>query len=525
MRLTDPPAPELIHSAYARELADATILYEGMSLADLAHVVGLAETGVVRPEASGQLLRALLSIHPRPPLDFALDPATGDLYSNRQAHLSLLTPHAAYLGAGRARREAATIAYRIAVRSRLLSLAAALMDCAGAACEQAEAHIATLFPDYTYLQPAQPTSFGHYLLTFVYPILRDLDRLRTAFVRTNASPAGSGSVNGTRLPLDRLRLAELLGFDTVIPHTRDAMWQADGPIELAALLAAALVNLDRLGEDLQVFATHEFGLVELADRHSRPSVIMPQKKNPYSLAYVRGAAGEALGTLAAMAAVGKTPSGQPDNRIFAYGVLPRALDQSIGVARLMAGVLGGLMVNVERAAERAGAGFAGATDLAEALMLETGLDYGTAHNVVGRAVRNALDAREVPPSITSEGLASAAQALIGRRLELSSTSLASAVDPAAIVASRTGPGGAARSSIADMLAEIRLALDDHRQWRQACELRLDQAVTGLLVRAASLARPPTTPAPPEGEEHEKTMGDLLSELPDPRILRGRFPTD
>src|SRR5258707_1184668 len=101
-------------------------------------------------------------------------------------------------------------------RARLLGLASALGDLAAAALDLAQTHRATLFPDYTYLQPAQPTTFGHYLLTFVAPILRDLDRARPAFVHANASPAGSGSVNGSRLPLDRARLAARLGFDTVI---------------------------------------------------------------------------------------------------------------------------------------------------------------------------------------------------------------------------------------------------------------------------------------------------------------------
>ena len=523
MRLSEAAAPELIHTAYARERADTAILYAGMSRADLAHVVMLIEAGAIPRKAGGLLLHALLAAHPSPPLDFARDPAIGDLYSNREAYLAMFTPHAGYLSAGRARREAITIAYRIAVRSSLLNLAAALIDCARAAADVAETHIATLFPDYTYLQTAQPTTFGHYLLTFVYPILRDLDRLQAAFVRTNVSPAGSGSVNGTRLPLDRAHLAKLLGFDALIPHTRDAMWQADGPIEIAALLSAALINLDRLAEDLQIFATQEFGLVELADRHSRISIIMPQKKNPYSLTYVRGVAGETLGTLTAMTAIGKTPSGQPDNRIFAHGAVPRALEQATGVARLMAGVLNGLTVNVERATERATAGFAGATDLAEVIMREAGIDYRTAHKIVGRVVRDALESEAKASEISPEMIAAAAEAVIERRIELSAERLAEILDPAAIVATRTAPGGASESSIRAMLAEIRAGLSEHRKWRQAWEMRLEQADASLQVKATSLAIAPEAPAQPDDDEtREKTMGDLLRELPERKWRRRRW---
>lgn len=517
MRLTDPPANELIHTAYAREVGDAAILYEGMSLADIAHVVGLIEASVIPREAGGELLSALLLIHPSPPLDFALDPARGDLYSNREAYLRMLSAPAGWLSAGRARREATTIGYRIAVRARLLKLTAALGDCAAAAAELAAAHRAALFPDYTYLQPAQPTTFGHYLLTFVYPLLRDLDRARAAFARANASPAGSGSVNGSRLPLDRARLAELLGFDSVIPHTRDAMWQADGPIEVAALLTAALVNLDRLAEDLQIFSTAEFGLVELADRHTRTSVIMPQKKNPYSLAYIRGVCGESIGTLAAMAAVGKTPSGQIDNRIFAYGDVPRALDRATGAASLMADVLRGLTVNTGLAAKRASENFIGATDLAEVIMLNCGLDYKAAHDLVGHAVRAAIESGAT--ALTADLLEAAAQTHLGRALGLAPEAIAEALDPARIVAARSGPGGAAESSVTQMIDECRESLAEHARWREAAQLRLQAAEAFLLMTASALQiepRPPAKEEPPEEPQPptEKREPPSLEELAD-----------
>ena len=501
-RLTEPPAPELIVTAYAREVGDADILYPGLSLADLAHIVMLVEAGLVPPADGASLAHALLEIHPRPPLDFSLDPARGDLYSNREAYLRMLTSATGWLATGRARREATTIGYRIAARTRLLALAAALADCASAALDLAEAHAVTLFPDYTYLQPAQPSTFGHYLLTFIYPLLRDLDRSHAVFARTNLSPAGSGSVNGSRLPLNRPRLAQLLGFDGLIPHTRDAMWQADGPIELAALMTGALITLDRLSEDLQIFSTSEFGLIELADRHTRISLIMPQKKNPYSLAYLRGVCGEMLGTLTAMAAVGKSPSGQIDNRIFAYGDIPRALETATQAMQLMASVLRGVTVNQARAAQRAAADFIGATDLAEVIMQNGGLHYKAAHDLVAHAVRLAIEKGETTLStdfLQAAGLAPEA---------LTPEQLAEALDPARIVQTRTGPGGAAESSVRQMIAECRAAIAEHARWREATAARLQMAEAQLLMTATALSlnRPPTeespAPEPPPGSAEE-----------------------
>ncbi len=486
MRLTEPPADELIHTAYARETGDAAILYEGMSLADLAHIIELIELKVVPREAGGELLAALVHIHPSPPPDFALDPARGDLYSNREAYLKTLTSATGWLSAGRARREATTVAYRIAVRKRLLALAVRLEDCGFAALDLAESQRATLFPDYTYLQPAQPTTFGHYLLTFVYPMLRDLDRLRAAFDRTNLSPAGIGSVNGSRLPLDRIRLAQWLGFDGVITHTRDAMWQADGPIEIAALLVSMLVNLDRLAEDLQIFSTAEFGLIELADRHTRTSVMMPQKKNPYSLAYLRGLTSECIGVLTAMAAVAKTPSGQVDNRMFAYGDVPRALDSTLGAIQLMADVLRGIAVKVNIAVQRASDHFMGATDLAEVIMLNCGMDYKAAHDLVGHAVRVALDSGAT--TLSADLIDRAAEETIGRKLDLALELIAATLDPANIVATRTTLGGAAESAVMKMITECRSGLHEAGYWRALTQARLTEAESTLLATAAAYAQ-------------------------------------
>jgi argininosuccinate lyase len=488
-RVKEPPAPELVAAAGRTETGDADVLWSDMGLADLAHVVTLVEDKVIPPAAGGRLLAHLLDLQQAPLADLRVDPALGDLYSNREHWVSARDPEAGgWLSAGRARREATTVGYRIAVRRRLLALAGAVADAARAALDQAERHVDTLMPDYTYLQQAHPTTLGHYLTSFVYPMRRDLERLQGCYARANTGAGGVGSINGSRLPLDRDRLAEALGFDGPIVHARDAMWQADAPVETVAAAVACLVNLDRLSEDLMIWATSEFALVELADRHSRASVIMPQKKNPYALAWVRGVAGTMIGRLAGMAAVGCTPSAQVDNRIFAYGEVPRALDEATAAARLVAGVLDGLTVNTALMARRAMDGQAQATDLAEIVMGECGLNYRDAHRVVGLVVRLAMERgmplREVGPGLIDE----AARAVLGRPLELPAALVAGAVDAGQVVASRTGRGGAAPASVRRMIAECREALDAARSWRAGAQERLDAAEAALMARAADLAR-------------------------------------
>jgi argininosuccinate lyase len=342
-------------------------------------------------------------------------------------------------------------------------------------------------PDFTYLQHAQPTTLAHYLLSFVFPIMRDFDRLRACFRRVDQSPGGIGSINGSRLPLNRRRLAELLGFAEVITHTRDAMWQADMPVEIMADIVAAVVNMDRLGEDLQVWVTQEFGLVELADGYCRASVIMPQKKNPYSLAYVRGVAGVLIGQMTAMANVGRTISGQPDNRIFAYGDVPRALDLAVQTARLMTGVVKTLKVNAEVMARRAEEGYSQATDLAELIMLEAHLPYLTAHRLVGEVIA-AAQQDGIPALRISSGMIDiAAERVIGRALNLPEDGMARVLQPREIVATRIGLGGAAAEPIKSMVAEARHSLAETRDWKKNMETRLAVAEAGLIKISGEMA--------------------------------------
>ncbi len=477
-RLASGPSEGLIQTAFKKELDEQADLFEGMSWVDLAHTLVMMEAGVVPGVAGQDLLSALLKLHERP-ADFTLDPARGDLYTNREAWLATQTGASAWLGTGRARREATTTAFLIKLRGGLLSLAEALTTTGQSMTAKARELRTALMPDYTYLQSAQPTSFGHYLLGFVYPILRDLDRLRGLYARVNRSPAGCGSTNGSRLPQDRGRLRKLLGFDELVTHARDAMWQADLPIETAAVLTAVLVNLDRLAEDLQIYATEEFALIELDDRHARASKIMPQKKNPYALAHIRGVASAMIGTLAASAAAGRTPSGQPDNRLPLYGLIPRAIEDTHGAVDLMGEVVQFLTFNEQHGRRRLDRGFALATDLAEVLVLESGLNFRQAHRLVGHLVRRHLTDGDLN-RLTPDELAATALEALGQKVQLSQTALRNALDPETAVSARFAAGGAAPQAMEAMITECERALVEADAWTRQQRQRLQMAEDSLL---------------------------------------------
>jgi argininosuccinate lyase len=342
-------------------------------------------------------------------------------------------------------------------------------------------------PDQTYLQQAQPSTFGHYALTFAYPALRDAERLLEGHRWANRSPGGAGCVNGSRLVLDRRRIAGLLGFDEVIPHTRDAMWQTDGMIDLMAAAVSLVTNLSKFAEDLEIWDSQEFDFVELAGPYTRSSVLMPQKRNPYALSIVRGASGILIGRLSGLLAVVKTPSARTDNLIFAYGEVPRSLELAGKVTRLMRGVVSSLEVRSERMLESLLAGFSQATDLAEHVMLSCGVDYRTAYVVVGEAVRSAARLGLRGVDLTGEMLDRAAVERIGRPLGLSGADLSSVLDPREIVLTRTAPGGAAPDVVRSMSESCRAWAAEVRVEAQR---RADAAVASEaeLVRLAEEVR-------------------------------------
>lgn len=449
-------ASEVVQSANSLEAKYGPILFRGLGLANMAHVRTLRHASVISEEVERELLYAITEVDTLGEIDF--DPAIGDAYVNYEKAVAKYAPDTVgWLRAGRARRDATNIAFHIAVRHRLLDLWKAVISLAREVVNTAYDNTYTLMPDYTYLQQAQPTTLGHYLLGFVYPMLRDMTRLEACYDRVNRCPGGIGSSNGTRLGLDRELLAELLGFDGPVTHARDAMWQADLPIEIASTTVTALINLSRLAEDLQVWCTQEFGLIELGDDVCRSSAIMPQKKNPYALTYIRGLANMSVGTMAAMANVGRTPTGQPDNRIFAYGTIPNLLDYAINAVKLMERVIAGMEVSRKRMFELANGEDIRATDEADELMLAHGIPYTEAYRMANR--------REVSMPF---------------------------VDATSIISTRTGIGGAAPKQMREMVHRCRSRLGFESGRVRDRHFQITSAEDALERECYGLSRPTET---------------------------------
>jgi argininosuccinate lyase len=488
-RLSGGAAGELVAAAYAAESAHGPRLARGLSLADLAHAVALVEGGDLGGEDAKGLLQGLLELHEIPGEAFPWDPSLGDAFNAREAELERRVGRSAagWLSAGRPRREAFRVALRLTARAGSRELHDALVDQAAALARHARETRAALATDYTYLQPAQPTTVGHLLLAYAYPALRDSDRARRSYDALGTSVAGAGGSAGSRWSIDRERLAELLGADGLVEHAKDAAWQADVYLELLATLAIAATHQSQLGQDFEIYASQEFGLLELADAHSRASALMPQKKNPYALAAIRTQAGQATGDVTSALVALHTGSARTDHFHLLNGTVPRALDEAVAIARLTASVLDGLELRTERFEEIAREGFVTAADVADVLALQGGLDYRSAHKVVGRAVRDLVESGDPPSAFTPERLAEAAESAIGRTVELDETTLRAALDPAACAAARRQTGSSSATAMETMLSGLEDQLTEHESWSTTARERESAAEAALLARAAELA--------------------------------------
>ncbi|MFT4087914.1 MAG: argininosuccinate lyase [Gordonia sp. (in: high G+C Gram-positive bacteria)] len=291
------------------------------------------------------------------------------------------------LRAGRSRNDQVATLFRMWLRDAMRRVAADVLDLAQSLVEQAAANPGVVMPGKTHLQAAQPVLLGHTLMAHAQPLLRDVSRLVDADRRTAVSPYGSGALAGSSLGLDPEAIAADLGFDRAADNSIDATSSRDFAAEAAFVFAMIAVDMSRLGEDVILWSTPEFGYVTLADAWSTGSSIMPQKKNPDVAELARGKAGRLIGNLTGLLA---TLKAQPlaYNRDLQEDKEP--VFDSVAQLELllpaMTGLVATLTFHPERMAELAPAGFTLATDIAEWLVRQ-GVPFRVAHEVAGESVR------------------------------------------------------------------------------------------------------------------------------------------
>ena len=302
----------------------------------------------------------------------------------------------------------------------------------------------------------------------------------------NCCPAGCGGINGSTLAIDRDKLAASLGFAKPIMHTRDAMWQADISIEAISILTSTLITLDRLSEDLLFFVTNEFNYIELPDSCSRASKIMPQKKNPYGLTYIRALANKLIGIQNMVVVMQRTPTGQIDNRLYVCGEIPSALNSSIEGIQLLKTIIEGLKFNKEVGLKRVKESFSMATELAESISIENNIDFRAAHKIVGIIVRKYTQSNKYLYELSEIDLNEAANEVIGRTISFPKDIVDSLESPDSAIEKKSGLGGASELRVSEMIQYAKEESSHYRQWVDGARNDVKQAQGALLKHTADI---------------------------------------
>lgn len=294
------------------------------------------------------------------------------------------------LHTGRSRNDQVALDIKMWCKQRVIELQSSLHTLQCKLVETAENNQHAVMPGYTHLQRAQPITFAHWCMAYVEMLDRDYSRLTDAYQRMNSCPLGSGALAGTAYAIDREQLALDLGFDVATRNSLDSVSDRDHIVELLSTASLSMAHLSRFAEDMIIFNSGESNFVELSDRVTSGSSLMPQKKNPDACELIRGKAGRVMGALTGML---MTLKGLPlaynkDMQEDKEGIFD-ALDTWQDCIDMATLVLDGIQVNVERTKEAALKGYSNATELADYLVAK-GVPFRDSHHIVGETVVYAI---------------------------------------------------------------------------------------------------------------------------------------
>jgi argininosuccinate lyase len=421
-------------------------------LGSAVHVRGLERVGLLTHEEVGTVLAALDHVGEELREGrFSFHAGDEDIHTAIERRVTEIAgPAGARLHTGRSRNDQVATDLRLYAKDEVQNLASRVADLQDVLLDRAVEVGETYLPGYTHLQRAQPVLLAHHLLAHGWALARDVDRLVATYRRMDVSPLGAGALAGSSLPLDPDWVAAELGFADRFENSLDAVSDRDFVAEVLFDISLLGVHLSRIGEEVSLWSTEEFGFLRLADAWSTGSSMLPQKKNPDIAELVRGKSGRFIGHLTGLLA---TLKGLPlsYNRDLQEDKEP--LFDSLDQVRLALSALGGLLATAtfdgERMQAAADTPAAAAVDLAEYLVAE-GMPFRDAHALVGALVRGSIE-RRVP-----------LEELVAAHPDLGTPALA-LLEPGVAVSRRTTPGGAGPKPVAEQLSRFRQRLELERE--------------------------------------------------------------
>lgn len=451
-------------------------LAEAVLAINKAHVVMLIQQKIIQLRVGVDILLSLSKID-----DQKLDPQAEDIHmAIEEVVIENTGPDiGGNLHIAKSRNDQVTTAIRMALRRELIDIMQQILGMQKNLLKTAEKHLHTIIIEYTHLQPAQPVTFAHYLLSHVESLERDLERLKSVYSRVNLCPLGAGALATTSFPINRKTTTKLLGFDEIMVNSIDAVGSRDFIVETQAALALLAVNLSRLAEDFIIWSSPEFGTIELPDEFTSTSSIMPQKKNPEVLEVVRARASYALGDFVASIAIIKnlpttynldfqeiTPRlwASTDNLSTSLSILTKLISE-IKISN-----------NVEG---KATASFVGATELANMLVHKYNVAFRTSHKVVGALVKALIDSNKTLLDATPEFLQKVAMNSAAIKVIVKKQDLLECTNPRKLVETYKVLGGPSPREVYRAIESKNKILAHMRLYIKSLEQNLENAKAEL----------------------------------------------
>jgi argininosuccinate lyase len=427
-----------------------------------ASVVMLRETALIRSALAAQIARGIATVI----AEDRAGPArpSADYLDYEPRLIAVAGADASRLHTGRSRQDIAATIARMNLRDGLLRELQALSDARAALLRLAAQHVDTIIPAYTHGVQAQPTTLAHYLLAFASALRRQGERMCEAYARINRSPLGAAALATSSFPLDRSRLAILLGFDGMIENAYDANHLApvDSWLDLAGSLAIAAVEIGQFAQDLHAQYAQPVPWILLASgKLTGTSSIMPQKRNPAALEQLRAQCTLLLGDMqTAFLVAHNVRTGMFDYRT--YDPIPSA--RPLQVLSLLREVVEGVGVDKERALAEVRADYSTTTEIADALLQRAEVPFREGHHFAsaltdyGRARRITLDA------IPFAEVRRIYETQSGQTFPLSESEFKEVISPEYMIHARRGTGGPQRAEVERMLVEESTYCDEDRAW-------------------------------------------------------------
>ncbi|MCQ2554845.1 MAG: argininosuccinate lyase [Clostridia bacterium] len=410
-----------------------------------AHVIMLAEQGIVPKKDAAKIIDALKKLKEMGPDKLEMKPGLTDLYSNTEEWLieQLGIDVGGRVHTGRSRNDMNSTIERQHTRETLLDLLEAMSLLLKTLLVEAEKHKETVIPAYTHhSQQAQPVTLGHFYMSCFQMFSRDYERIMESYKRVNLSTMGGAACATTSFPVNRERVAELLGFDGILENSMDACATVDFAYEPACDMAIYANNIGRMSESLLLWNLNEVGISRLAFKYCSYSTIMPQKRNPVSLETLRGSGEYAYGQLMTMFAAMKAyPQGNGREPGFVVSGYYNIVQRMIESTYLLEGIVRTLEVNKERSLQVTADGFSTVTDLADKMVSDYGLSFSAAKKIVGKVVVRAYETGKTVHDIDSAFIKNIAKEVLDIDIDMKEDDIKHALDPYENVVRREVIGG------------------------------------------------------------------------------------